>query len=240
MPSSDRTRIILVTGASRGIGAAASLALAEDGAHVVAIARTQGGLESLDDEIRAAGGSCTLITADLTDRESMDRLPEALAKRFGRLDGFVANAGTLGDLTPVTDITDKMWDNAMALNVTANVRLLGRLDGLLRASPAARVVGITSGRSRKFVPFWAPYSATKAAFEAVFKTYAMEMSETKIRTNLVDPGPIATAMRAKAMPGEDPTALPDPQDLAPLIVELCSENEKRNGETVSFRTWRAA
>ncbi|ADM08302.1 putative oxidoreductase protein [Parvularcula bermudensis HTCC2503] len=234
MPPSDQLRLILVTGASRGIGRALTVALAAAGHHPIALARTQGALEALDDEITAAGGRVTMIPADLTDREAMARLPEALAARFGRLDGFVANAGSLGDLTPIADIQEKMWDRTMALNVTANAFLLTGLDPLLRQSAAGRVVGITSSRARKFKPFWGPYSASKAAFEAVFLTYAAETEESALRVNLVNPGPMRTAMREKAMPGEDPASLPPPAALAPLVLDLLSPEEDRHGQLVTF------
>lgn len=239
MPS-ETSPVILVTGASRGIGRAVTKEIARRGMHPIALARTQGALEALDDEISADGGAVTLITADLTDSEMMARLPEALTARFGRLDGFVANAGLLGDLTPVSDIQLKDWDRTMDVNVTANVQLLSLLDPLLRAAPAPRVVGITTGRVRKLAPFWAPYSATKAAFENLLLTYAQENEETPLRVNLVNPGPIRTGMREKAMPGEDPETLPHPDELAPLITDLLSPEETRNGATVDFREWRTA
>lgn len=233
-----KDRIVLVTGASRGIGYAAAKAFGASGAHVIVLARTVGSLEALDDEVKASGGKCSIIAADLTDEEVLSRLPAALAERFGRLDALILNAGVLGDLTPVTDIQPKAWKDAMALNVTANLALLSGLDPLLRSSEAGRVVGITTGRAHRFVPFWAIYSATKAAYEALLSVYAAEMEETKVRTNLVDPGPIRTGMREKAMPGEDPMTLPHPDELAPLILELTSPFEERNGETVSFKAWR--
>ncbi|WOI52374.1 SDR family NAD(P)-dependent oxidoreductase [Parvularcula sp. LCG005] len=239
MNSSDQN-IALVTGASRGIGRAAALALGTAGYHVIALARTVGALEELDDEIAAAGGSATLIPVDLAEQEALSRLPAALADRFGRIDALVANAGVLGELTPVSDIPAKVWHNAFAVNVHANLSLLAGLDPLLRASSHAHIVGITSGRARKFVPFWAPYSATKAAFEALMLTYAAEQETFTIRTNLIDPGPIRTGMRAKAMPGEDPETLPTPEDLAPLVVELCRPDETRNGEIISFKEWLQA
>ncbi len=232
---SHQDRIVLVTGASRGIGFATALAFAEAGAHVIALARTVGGLEELDDRVAAVGGKCSLIPADLTDEEALSRLPDALAQRFGRIDAFIANAGVLGDLTPVTDITPKMWASAFAVNVTANQRLLAGLDPLLKQSEAGRVVGLTSSRAHKYVPFWSVYSATKAAFEALLKVYAEEVAHTNIRVNLVDPGPIATKMRAKAMPGEDQSTLPQPEELAPLILSLASAAEERQAETVRFK-----
>lgn len=240
MPNSEDKPVILVTGASRGIGRAVVKELARRGAHPIAIARTQGGLESLDDEVTAEGGVLTMIVADITDRDMMARLPEALAGRFGRLDGFVANAGLLGDLTPVSDIQLKDWDRTLATNVTAYVQLLSLLDPLLRAAPAGRIVGVTTGRTHKLAPFWATYSATKAAFANLILTYAAETEETALRTNLVDPGPIRTGMREKAMPGEDPETLPHPDELAPLIADLLTPEETRNGKTISFKEWRAA
>lgn len=233
-PSLHAGRNVLVTGASRGIGYAVAKAFAERGAHVIALARTQGGLEELDDEITAGGGRCSLIVADLTDRDLIRKLPEALAERFGRLDVFVANAGVLGDLSPVTDILPKVWDNAFEVNVTANRELLAGLDPLLRASDAGRVIGISSGRAHKYKAFWATYSATKAAFEALLKTYADEMAETKVRTNIIDPGATRTGMRAKAMPGEDPMSIKGPDALNSLILDLSSPEETRNGEVVVY------
>lgn len=238
MQPSDRP-VVLVTGASRGIGRSVAKEVARRGMHPICIARTQGALEELDDEIKAEGGAATLIAADITDREMMDRLPNALAGRFGKLDGYVANAGLLGELTPVTDIQLKDWDQTLAVNVTANVQLLSVLDPLLRAAPCARVVGLTTGRVRKLAPYWSVYAATKAAFENLLLTYAEEMAETSLRTNLVNPGPIRTGMREKAMPGEDPLTLPHPDELAPLIADLLKPDEDRNGSTVDFREWRS-
>ena len=228
-------RIVLVTGASRGIGYAAAKAFGAAGAHVVALARTVGGLEALDDTIKSAGGKTTLVPADLSNPEALTKLSAILAERFGRLDAFIANAGVLGDLTPVTAIEGKVWNRAMQVNVTANLHLLQGLDPLLRASSAGRVVGITSGRARKFVPFGSIYGATKAAFEHLILTYAAETADTAIRANLVDPGPMRTAMRAKAMPGEDPETLPHPDELAPLILSLASPAFEKTGEVEAFQ-----
>ena len=239
MPTSNthQDRIVLITGASRGIGRATALAFAKEGAHVIGLARTQGGLEELDDEVKAVGGRATLIPADLTEEAAMDRLPAVLAERFGRVDALILNAGILGDLTPVQDIQPSMWNQAMAVNVTANVRLLGGLDPLLRASTAPRLVGISSSRARKFAPFWGAYCATKAAFEAILQVYAAENAEALLKVNISDPGPIRTGMRAKAMPGEDPMTLKTPEELTPLVLELASAEETRHGEIVVFKDW---
>jgi NAD(P)-dependent dehydrogenase (short-subunit alcohol dehydrogenase family) len=226
---------ILVTGASRGIGRASALEFARRGAHVLCLARTAGALEELDDEIAPLAGGCSLIPVDLTDGEALRRLPPVLMERFGKLDGLVLNAGTLGELTPVTDIDEKLWESAFALNVTANRRLLALTDPLLRLSEAGRVIGLTSSRAQKAVPFWAVYSATKAAFERIFLTYAEERRSTAIRANLLDPGPVATRMRAKAMPGEDPETITQPEETASLIADMASPAWDKTGETVRWR-----
>ena len=207
----------LVTGASRGIGYATAKTLAAAGAQVVALARTVGGLEELDDEIRAiktARGPAPetiLIPADLTDAESMAALPGALAERFGKLDILVANAGALGELAPIPDISEKAWREVFNVNVDANWRLLRLLDPLLRASGGARIAALTS-RVGGAEPraFWGAYAASKAALEMLFKTYAEELRNTPHRVAIIDPGAMRTKMRAAAMPGEDPAALPDP------------------------------
>jgi NAD(P)-dependent dehydrogenase (short-subunit alcohol dehydrogenase family) len=218
--SAFKDKIVLVTGASRGIGREAAVAFAREGAHVVALARTAGGLEELDDEIRRAGGAATLIPADLCDAEAMRRLAPALAARFGRLDVLVANAGALGELAPVADISESAWRRAFDVNVDANWRLLVALDPLLRAAKAARVVALTSRVGGELArPFWAAYAASKAALEMLMKTYAEEVAATAIRVALVDPGATRTRMRAEAMPGEDPLSLPGPETIAPLILK---------------------
>ena len=177
-------RIALVTGASRGIGRAAALALAKSGAHVVALARTQGGLEELDDEIRALRPeepeATTLVPMDLRDFAAIDRLGEALNRRWGRLDAFVGNAGVLGLLTPLHQLDPKTWDDVMAVNVTANWRLIRSLDPLLRLSDAGRVAFITSGAASRadLRAYWGPYAVSKAALDALARTYAAETLNT--------------------------------------------------------------
>lgn len=232
-------RIALVTGASRGIGYAVALELARAGAHVVALARTVGGLEDLDDAIRADGGTATLVPVDLKDMPALDRLGASIHERWGRLDILVGNAGILGTLSPVGHIREKDWDAAMTINVTANWRLLRSLDPLLRASDAGRAVFVTSGASFKARPFWATYATTKAALETLVRTYAAEVEKMGVKANLFSPGPVRTAMRAKAMPGEDPETLPAPADVAPAFLPLVSAELEHTGLIYNWpsRSW---
>ena len=227
-------RIALVTGASRGIGRAASLALAEAGAHVIAVARTVGGLEELDDAIQAKGGTTTLVPVDLKDSAGIDRMGAAIFERWGKLDMLLANAGILGVLTPLTHLAPKVWDELIAVNLTANWRLIRSLDQLLRLSDAGRAVFVSSAAAVNNRPFWGGYSVTKAALDSLVKTYAGELTGTTVKVNLLYPGPTRTAMRAKAMPGEDPMSLPAPEELCPLIVEMLSPDYAANGEVVRF------
>jgi NAD(P)-dependent dehydrogenase (short-subunit alcohol dehydrogenase family) len=216
-------KIALVTGASRGIGRAAAVALGGAGAHVILLARTVGGLEEADDEIRRAGGTATLIPADLADFTAIDRLAPAIGERFGRLDILVLNAGALGELAPVPDIAPKVWRQVFDVNVEANWRLLRALDPLLRASEAARVLVLTSRVGGEIArPFWGAYAASKAALEMLARTYAEEMRATPLRVAILDPGAMRTRMRASAMPGEKPETLPDPSEIAPLILKAAS------------------
>jgi NAD(P)-dependent dehydrogenase (short-subunit alcohol dehydrogenase family) len=228
-------RIVLVTGASRGIGRAAAIALARDGAHVVLVARTVGGLEDTDDEIRKCGGSATLVPLDLTNYPGIDQLCATIFERWGRLDGFLGNAGELGVLTPLAHLGPKVWQKSIDVNVTANWRLIRSVDPLLRKSEAGRVLFISSGAARNFRPYWGSYSIAKAALEALALTYAAECANTNVRVNLFNPGPLRTRMRAKAIPGEDPLTLDPPEAVAPAIVELLSPTCRKNGELVSFR-----
>jgi NAD(P)-dependent dehydrogenase (short-subunit alcohol dehydrogenase family) len=232
-----------VTGASRGIGRAAAIAFARSGAHVVALARTQGALEELDDEIRAArpgeDAPATLVPMDLRDFPAIDRLGEALFRRWGRLDAFVGNAGVLGILSPLHHIDPKEWDNVMAVNVTANWRLIRSLDPLLRRSVAGRVAFVTSGAGSRaeLRAYWGPYATSKAALDALARTYAAEtLNTSNVRVTLINPGPMRTLMRAKAMPGEDPMTLPTPEELAPKIVEICSPSWTETGKLYDFPT----
>jgi NAD(P)-dependent dehydrogenase (short-subunit alcohol dehydrogenase family) len=220
MPGRLSGRVALVTGASRGIGYAVASAIAAEGAHVVALARTVGGLEELDDVIRIAGGTATLVPADLRDYPALDRLGAALFERFGKLDIFIGNGGILGRLTPLAHVDPKLWDEVMAVNVTANWRLIRSLDLLLRQSDSGRALFVTSGVARRVPAYWGPYAVSKAALEALVKTYAAETATTNLRVNLVSPGPVRTRMRAEAMPGEDPETLPPPEAVAAALLPL--------------------
>jgi NAD(P)-dependent dehydrogenase (short-subunit alcohol dehydrogenase family) len=229
-------RVAVVTGASRGIGRAAALALAEAGAHVISLARTQGALEELDDQIRERGGSATLVPVDVKDYPALDRLGAAIHQRWGKLDILVGNAGILGELAPVTHIDPPVWDDVMAVNVTANWRLIRSLDPLLRASDAGRAIFLTSGAAEKCTAYWGPYSVSKAALEALVRTYAAETVTTPVRVMLISPGPLRTAMRQKAMPGEDPLKLRTPEELAPEIVRLADPAWTETGKILDFQT----
>lgn len=213
-------RLALITGASRGVGAAAARAYAAEGAHVVLVARTVGGLEEVDDAIQAAGGQATLVPFDLADFSGIDRLAASVYERWGRLDVLLGNAGMLGQLSPVGHIQPAVWDKAFALNVTANWRLIRAFDPLLRRSEAGRAIFMTSGATRRLRAYWAVYSASKAALEALAITYAREVEQTPIRVNLVNPGATRTGMRAQAFPGEDPESLPAPEHICETLIRL--------------------
>ncbi len=228
-------RVALVTGASRGLGRAVALEIARRGAHVVAIARTVGGLEELDDEIKTLGGAATLVPMDLKDSGAIDRVGAALFERWGRLDALVGNAGVLGALTPITHLQPKVWDELLQVNLTANWRLIRSMDPLLLASEAGRVVLISSGAARKHTPFWGGYAVTKAALESLALTYAAERETTKIRVNIFNPGPVRTVMRAKAFPGEDPLTLPPTDIVAPKIVDMLMPSFTQNGALMNFK-----
>lgn len=236
MEDASVSRIAVVTGASRGIGYEAALALAAAGCHVVAVARTTGGLEELDDAIRARGGSATLVPLDLTDYAAIDRLGAALFERFGRLDVLVGNAGLLGGLSPVGHIPPEKWERTLAVNVTANYRLIRSFDPLLRRSSAGRCLFVSSSLAWKARPFWGLYAATKAALNALVFCYAEEMRGFSVTANILNPGRLRTRMRAEAMPGEDPLTLKTPVDLAPYIVAATSVAETRTGEIFDFPT----
>jgi len=235
MPQELAGRIALVTGASRGIGYAAGLALARAGAHVVALARTVGGLEELDDAIREMGGAATLVPLDMRDHDGIYRLAAALNERHGKLDVLVGNAGVADVPSPLDHIEPKTWDEVMAVNVTANWHLIRAMDPLLRRSDAGRAVFITSGVAALARAYWAPYSVSKGALDVLARTYAAERSSTAVRVNLFRPGPTRTRMRALAMPGEDPMTLPSPDDVAAKIVDLCLPSFTETGGVYDFR-----
>ncbi len=226
--------VALVTGASRGIGAATAIELARLGAHCVITARTQGGLEETDDAIRAVGGTATLLPLDLREGEQVDVLGPSIGVRFRRLDVLVHCAGALGRLAPVGHLMPGEWDEAMGVNATAAWRLIRTCDGLLRSAPAGRAVFVTTVRARQPKAYWGCYGAAKAALEHLVLTWADEVgSTTPIRVNLFDPGPVATRLRLAAFPGEDPSALARPADIAPALAALCLPEETRNGALVS-------
>ncbi|MEO3429631.1 SDR family NAD(P)-dependent oxidoreductase [Pelagibius sp. CAU 1746] len=237
-PSSRRLegRIAVVTGASRGIGAAVARRFAAEGAQLILIARTVGALEELDDAIRAEGGKQpVLVPHDLRDFDGLDRLGASLHERYGKLDILVGNAGILGPLTPVGHVKPDIWQEVMDVNVTANFRLIRSLDPLLRLSEAGRALFVTSGAAAGGNAYWGPYAVSKAALEALVRTYAAEITKTKVKANLISPGPIRTMMRAAAFPGEDPESLRPPEAITEAFVELTEPGCAKNGEIVEVR-----
>lgn len=230
------TNVVLVTGASRGIGRSAARALARAGYHVVAVARSQKALESLDDEIRKDGGEgASLVPMDLKDFEALDRLGGVIYERWGKLDALFANAAILGDLTPIADAPPKMFEETMATNVLANQRLIRSVDRLLRAAtPPGRALFVTSSVAQTPRPFWGAYGASKAALEAMAMSYAQEVGFTGVKVNILDPGATRSTMRSKAFPGEDPMTLKSPDDLTPLIVDLLADNCGRHAQRVRY------
>jgi NAD(P)-dependent dehydrogenase (short-subunit alcohol dehydrogenase family) len=227
-------KIALVTGASRGIGAAIALQLAEAGAHVVAVARTTGGLEELDDQIKAAGGTATLVPVDMKDMDGIARLALALNERYQRLDVLVGNAGILGPLSPLGHVEPKDWDNLFAVNVTANWQLVRTMDPLLRAAPAGRAVFITSGLSWRAQAYTGPYSMTKAALNVMVQIYAAETATTNLRVNAFNPGSTRTRMHAAGWPGVDPETLPTPEEVAQTLIPLCLPSCNESGKIYNF------
>ncbi|WP_193171416.1 SDR family NAD(P)-dependent oxidoreductase [Nisaea nitritireducens] len=226
-------RIAVITGASRGIGAAVAKAFAREGAHVVLVARTVGALEELDDEIQAAGGSASLVPMDLMDYPAIDRLGAALHERYGKIDILVANGGILGNLTPMHHYDPKLWEQVIATNLTANQRLIRSLDPLLRQSDAGRAIFVTADAAHGDKPFWGAYAVSKAALEAMVRSYAAENTKSNIKANLLNPGATRTKLRVNAYPGEDQASVKPPEDLVPLFLELASPECKRNGDLVN-------
>jgi len=226
------SRIALVTGASRGIGAATAVALARLGAHVVITARTQGGLEETDDAIRTAGGAATILPLDLREAESIDAIGPSLVQRFGRLDVLIHNAGALGKLSPAGHILPKDFAECVAINLVASYRLIRTCAPVLAASDAGRAVFVTTSVASTPRAFWGAYASTKAGMEMLARTWADEVEGTALRVNLFDPGATATRMRAMAFPGEDPNTLPTPASVADKLVVLCLPSETRHGITL--------
>lgn len=228
-------KIAVVTGASRGIGYHAAIALAKAGAHIIAIAKTTGGLEELDDEIKSFGGTCTLVPMDLQDFDAIDRLGAAINEKWGKLDILLANAGILGGLSPLGHIDPKAFDKVMAINVTANWRLIRSLDPLLQASNAGRAIFLSSGSPHSCKAFWGSYAISKAALEAMARVYASENDNTKLNVNIVNPSATRTAMRAEAMPGEDPESITHPSKLGEMFVMLASDACQVSGQIYDFQ-----
>ena len=229
-------KVALVTGASRGIGAAVAVAFAAEGAHLVLTARTTGGLEEVDDRVRAVGGSATLVPLDLCDPERIDDLAGALYQRWGHLDILVGNAGEFGVLSPLGHIPPKVWAEVVDVNLNANWRLIRGLDPLLRAAAAGRAIFVTSGVARGVFPYWGAYAVSKAALEMLVRLYAAEIADTPVRANLIDPGIVRTRLRARAFPGENPGYLPPPESIAEAFLALALPECTCNGEIVSAAT----
>jgi NAD(P)-dependent dehydrogenase (short-subunit alcohol dehydrogenase family) len=236
MPPTPSSRVALVTGASRGIGYATARALARNGVHVVALARTQGGLEELDDEIRKDGGTATLVPLNLTDFDGIARLAAALHERHGRLDILVGNAGVAGPSSPLGHIEMKPWNDVMAINVSANFQLIRCMEPLLKRSGAGRAVFVTSAAASKATAYLGPYAASKAALETLARAWAQETASTPLRVNLFNPGPIRTRMRATIFPGEDPLTLDTPEQVAELIVRMCAPEWTETGKLYDYPT----
>jgi NAD(P)-dependent dehydrogenase (short-subunit alcohol dehydrogenase family) len=228
-------RLALVTGASRGLGAAIARRFAAEGAELVLVARTVGGLEETDDAVRAAGSKATLVPLDIADFPALDRLGGALFERHKRLDILVANAGMLGSLSPLAHVEPKEWQRVIDVNLTANWRLIRSLDPLLRASPAGRAIFVTSSAAKDPRAYWGAYAVAKAGLEQLAGIYASETEQTRLRVNIVDPGRLRTAMRAQAFPGEDPKTLPLADSITDLFVELAEAGSQAHGQRLKAR-----
>ena len=228
-------RLVLVTGASRGIGRAAALELARQGNIVIAVARSKAALQKLDDEIRAFGSEAVLVPMDLKDTKGIETLGKVIGERFGRLDGLVANAGILGTLGPVETYGPRSFEETIAVNLTSNFHLIRTLSPWMHQSDTPRAVFVTSSVARKPRAFWGPYQAAKAGMEALVIGWADENENMKLRANIFDPGGTRTGMRAEAMPGEDPMTLPTPEEVAAELVKLVSPSETRTGQLVTYR-----
>lgn len=227
-------KIALITGASRGIGRAVALRFAQEGAHVILVAKTIAALEELDDEIQAFGGSATLVPMNLRQFDQIDQMGQALYDRFGKIDILVGNAGVLGDMTPMAHLKIKMWNDVMETNVTANWRLIRSMEPLLKQSDAGRAIFVTSGTTKAPRAYWAAYAVSKAALENMVQTWAMELQKTSIKANLLDPGATRTRMRSIAYPGENPESLKAPEAVTDLFVEMASTDYNKQGEVVRY------
>ncbi|MCK5424706.1 MAG: SDR family NAD(P)-dependent oxidoreductase [Emcibacter sp.] len=233
-------KVALVTGATRGIGAGVTLALARAGAHIIMVGRTTGALEEMDDAVQELGAEATLVPLDLMDSDGIDRLGAHVASTWGRLDILIGNAGILGPISPLGHIKPKDWDQLIATNVTANYRLIRSFDPLLKASEAGRAIFVTSTVAESCRAYWGGYATTKAALNCMVKTYANEIANnTNIKANIINPGPIRTGMRSSAMPGEDPQTLDTPHDIAPLFVKMSLPDFQANGEIISYADYKA-
>lgn len=228
-------KVILITGASRGIGRAVALAAIKAGAEVVITGRTTGALEELDDEIKAVGGKATIVELDMADYAAMPRLAAAIHGRWGRLDGLLANAAMLGPLTPLSHLDDKVWDNTISVNLTAQWHLIRAMEPLLIVAPAGRAVLVSSGVANGIAPFWGPYAISKAGLEAMGRVWAGETEKTNLRINMINPGGTATGMRASAFPGEDPALLPQPADISPAFLTLLGPDCNDHGKCFNAR-----
>ena len=228
-------KVALVTGASRGIGGAIALRYAQEGAHVILVARTTGGLEAVDDALKHLGGQSTLVPMDITKFDQIDQLGGVIAERFGRLDILVGNAAILGVLSPLAHTPPDVWEKVLATNLTANYRLLRSFDALLKQSLAARVIFVTSAVAREDIPYWGGYAISKAALEKMVRMYAHEIEMCSIRANIVDPGVVRTNMRKQAMPGEQANNLPGPDQVTDIFVTLAMESCSDNGKMFAVR-----
>ena len=223
-------RIALITGASRGIGAAVATRFAAEGAHVILAARDSKGLEATDDAVRAAGGTATLVPLDLTQHDQIEALAAQIGQRFGKLDILVGNAGVLSDMTPMPHIAPEDWERVMAVNLTTNWQLIRCFDALLKQSDAGRALFVTSGVTTRASAYWGAYAVSKAALESMVNIYAAENAKSALCVNLVDPGGVRTRMRAQAFPGEDPAALPEPDAVTDIFVRLASADCSDTGK----------
>lgn len=226
-------KIVLISGASRGIGAAAAKAFAAAGGHVIATGRTRGALEELDDAITAEGGSCTLVELELADRPALTRLAAAVAERWGKLDVMVANAGQLGVLTPTSHMDETVWDEVIDTNLSAVWRMIQAFEPLLLQAETPRAVLVSSGASQAKRPFWSAYAASKAGLNALGKTWAHETSSTALRVSILNPGRVATAMLGTAFPGIKLEEMPQPEDIAPVFLRLADPSWDDHGAIIN-------